>query len=1223
MPVVHRRVERLVQLVGRVVQRALQLLEPVLPGQVLLQVALDLLRVELERVEALGGAARVVAVQRPVAAVDRLLLLRHHLLHFDAPVDARRVRDDERRAGETLRLLERGHRLVHAGADRDRRHVDVLVHHRAQAEVLLVLALAHRRELGDGRQLRRLRHLAAGVRVHLRVEHQHVDVLAAREDVVEAAVADVVRPAVAADHPMRLRAQHVALAIDVTQARVERLHAHPAQNVLDLRRVLVALVVLLAVLVPVGEGRRQVGRQLHLAVDPRDLRLQLQPPLLRRQHHAEAVLGVVLEQRAPPRGAAAVLVGRERDRRRRAAPHRRAAGRVRDHHPVAEQLRGELQVGRLATAGARARELHQRLLELAALHGVAVADVVALRQADGVVPVRTVRLGDLVERRHVERVVGTRIDAHLAAGAVERRHLDAVVVAAHLGAALSLAVLEAGRRLLRLVLLQQERPDDGVRTCDRAVVALRARVRPPHGDRRRDAALLELGGADRLEAARLEGAHRQLVALERQHRLHDARHEVGLLQLTAARPQAALVHRQPRVRVLDALQALQRLVDRVVVLVDHQRALVLVLHVDRVLEQDDRLVDRQHAGQRVECRLHDHVDALAEPDRLRERRRVDVVELELLLRDRLLDVRRQFRLHLLDARPRRVQHERPAVLQRLQHVVAVHVRRVAARQVVGVALYRVLGLDLARPEAHVRDGHAVALMRVENEVALRLQVGVEADRLDGRLAGADRAVGAEPPEEALRRAGGRRVDGRAVRQRRVRHVVVNADHVLAARRLRVQVVVHGLRHRRRELLRREPVLRAGHQHRPVGVGQRHVDVEVERHADGALLARPVQHRDLANGRRQRVEEVLDGPRPVEVDAERADVLAALVHVAHHLLHRLRRRPHADGDALRRRRAVVLEQLVGAARQPLHVAQRLLHDRRRRLVVLVGGDRVLEEDVRPLAGAADARVVRVEREPVQVVAHLVVREHLAHVVVRYHADLRHLGRRAVAVEEVEERDARLERRDVRREAEVHHLLHRAGAHHREAGLARRHHVRVVVEDGERVLRDGARRHVEDGRHQLAGEQVHVGDHEEEALRGGEGARQRAGGGRAVQRTRRPRLRLHHVDVDHVALNVQLPLRRPLVHVVAHRRRRTDRVDERDVAHRVRHVGGRLVAVHHHVLLRLAPLHLSRRRGRGRRRRHRRRRRGGAVRQAAAPLLHRGAPHRLQHRPRTDPRVPHLD
>ena len=65
-------------------------------------------------------------------------------------------------------------------------------------------------------------------------------------------------------------------------------------------------------------------------------------------------------------------VGVDRPRRRRqvAAVDRRAAGRVGDDHPVAEQLADQLEVRRLAAAGAGAGELEQRLEHLRALDRV-------------------------------------------------------------------------------------------------------------------------------------------------------------------------------------------------------------------------------------------------------------------------------------------------------------------------------------------------------------------------------------------------------------------------------------------------------------------------------------------------------------------------------------------------------------------------------------------------------------------------------------------------------------------------------------------------------------------------------------------------------------------------------------------------------------------------------------------------------------------------------------
>ena len=79
---------------------------------------------------------------------------------------------------------------------------------------------------------------------------------------------------------------------------------------------------------------------------------------------AEPELGVVLEQRVRPCRPAPVGVDRPRRRRQVAAVDRRAAGRVGDQQPVAEQLRQQLQVRRLAAAGAGAGELEQRLQEL-------------------------------------------------------------------------------------------------------------------------------------------------------------------------------------------------------------------------------------------------------------------------------------------------------------------------------------------------------------------------------------------------------------------------------------------------------------------------------------------------------------------------------------------------------------------------------------------------------------------------------------------------------------------------------------------------------------------------------------------------------------------------------------------------------------------------------------------------------------------------------------------
>jgi len=62
----------------------------------------------------------------------------------------------------------------------------------------------------------------------------------------------------------------------------------------------------------------------------------------------------------------------------------------------------------------------------------------------------------------------------------------------------------------------------------------------------------------------------------------------------------------------------------------------------------------------------------------------------------------------------------------------------------------------------------------------------------------------------------------------------------------------------------------------VGLGQRRDHVEEQRFADRARLLRPVQHRDAAHGRRQRVDQRLGRERPVQPQLRHADPCVGLV-----------------------------------------------------------------------------------------------------------------------------------------------------------------------------------------------------------------------------------------------------------------------------------------------------------------------------------------------------------
>ena len=312
---------------------------------------------------ALCDAARVEPVERPHAGIDRQLLLRRAERHVIPVRDAVTVGDDERRPGVRFRFEQRLHRLRHLGAHRDPRHVDVAIHAGEQAEILLAGGLARRGELGNRAERRRFRLLAAGVRIDLRVEHEDVDVAATGEHVVEAAIADVIGPTVAAQQPDALLDEVVGQRLE--PARLRRIDRAGASRAMP---------------APARAARRCPPRSVWSAFSSSTARLSpsaVRQPLDQRarrrlmrvhaQPQPEAEFRVVFEQRIRPCRPAAVAIGRVRRGRQIAAVNRRAAGGVGDQQAIAEQLREQLDVRRFAAARAGARVLEQRLEELRAL----------------------------------------------------------------------------------------------------------------------------------------------------------------------------------------------------------------------------------------------------------------------------------------------------------------------------------------------------------------------------------------------------------------------------------------------------------------------------------------------------------------------------------------------------------------------------------------------------------------------------------------------------------------------------------------------------------------------------------------------------------------------------------------------------------------------------------------------------------------------------------------
>ena len=140
-----------------------------------------------------------------------------------------------------------------------------------------------------------------------------------------------------------------------------------------------------------------------------------------------------------------------------------------------------------------------------------------------------------------------------------------------------------------------------------------------------------------------------------------------------------------------------------------------------------------------------------------------------------------------------------------------------------------------------------------------------------------------------------------------------------------------------------------------------------------------------------------------------------------------------------------------------------------------------------------------------------------------------------------------------------FLHGVGGQHGETGLTAGHHVGMIAEDGQRVIGQRTGGNVEHAGHQLAGDFVHVGDHQKKSLRGGEGGGQRARGQRAVHSAGGAGFGLHLSDFDFLTEEVGSAVGSPFVGHFRHGGGRRDRVDGGHVAERIRDMADSGIAV----------------------------------------------------------------
>ncbi len=478
-----------------------------------------------------------------------------------------------------------------------------------------------------------------------------------------------------------------------------------------------------------------------------------------------------------------------------------------------------------------------------------------------------------------------------------------------------------------------------------------------------------------------------------------------------------------------------------------------------------------------------------------------------------------------------------------------------------VSLVDIIGrTDRMVAETQMRNGHAAGLLGVVLEVRLYILVGVVADDLDGVLVRTNRAVAAKAPEFAFGRAFRRSVRGGDFGQGGVGHVVHDADGKLALGRARLELLVNSEYRGRGRILGAQAVAAADNSDIILArIRERGDNVHIERVALRAGFLGAVEDSDLLRSRRDGFEKLVRSKRAVQADFDQADLLAVGVQVIDDFLCNVADGAHRDDHAVGVLCAVIVEQLVVGAELGVDLAHILLNDARDSVIILVRSLAVLEEDVAVLVGTAHDSALGVQGA----LAERIDRVHVAHlgeVVIIPDLDLLDFVGGTEAVKEVDERHAALDGGEVRNRGEIHDLLRVGLGEHRKAGLAAGHNVGVVAEDVQRMGRYGTGGNMEYAGQKLAGDLVHIRDHQEQALGSGVGGSQRACREGAVHGACRARLGLHFNDLDGRAEDVLLTGGSPLVNAVCHGARGGDRVDPRYFRERIGYVRGSSIAVH---------------------------------------------------------------
>ena len=216
-----------------------------------------------------------------------------------------------------------------------------------------------------------------------------------------------------------------------------------------------------------------------------------------------------------------------------------------------------------------------------------------------------------------------------------------------------------------------------------------------------------------------------------------------------------------------------------------------------------------------------------------------------------------------------------------------------------------------------------------------------------------------------------------------------------------------------------------------------------------------------------------------MNGEQTDLFTLCIEVFGNLLRRLADRAHRDDDAICIGCTIVVEEMVLTARDLRHLRHCLFNELRNGIVVTVDRLASLEIDVGVLCRTAYRRMIRVECTTAELINRIPVKN-LRKIGIVHNLDLLNLVRGTETVKEVNERNAPLDRNEMRNRSEIHDLLHARLCEHSDTRLACRHDVLMVTENVQRGCCDCTCADMEHARQELARDLIHIRNHEQKPL-----------------------------------------------------------------------------------------------------------------------------------------------